>query len=81
MDVLSKGKVDICWVCSWRVKAHSALCVPCGKWIHGRCAGVKRVMPIFSGNFTCWKYEGNIGGPVEQDEKLCRNCMGIHISW
>ena len=39
-DVMSKSKVDPCGVCSMRVKANSALCLQCGKWIHGRCAGM-----------------------------------------
>ena len=60
-DILSKGKVDPCWVCQLRVKASSVLCVQCGSWIHGRCARVKRVTPEFSRNFTCRKCEGNIG--------------------
>ena len=34
------------------VKTDSVLCVQCGKWIHGRCAGVKRVTQL-SINFTC----------------------------
>ena len=70
-DGLSKSKVDPCGVCSLRVKTNSVLCVQCGKWIHGRCAGVKRVTPMFSRNFTCRKCEGNIGESVEQEEKLC----------
>ena len=44
---LSKSKVDPCVVSSFRVKANSVLCVQCGKWIHGRCAGVKIVTPRF----------------------------------
>ena len=27
--------------------------------------------PKFSRNFTCRKCEDNVGGPVEQEEKLC----------
>ena len=50
MDGLSKSKVDPCGVCSLRVKAISVLCVQCGKWIQGRCAGIKRVTPKFSRN-------------------------------
>ena len=46
-DGMSKSKVDPCGVCSLRVKANSVLCVQCGKLIHGRCAGVKRVTQIF----------------------------------
>ena len=40
---LSKSNVDPCDVCSMRVKSSSVLYVQCGKWIHSRCAGVKRV--------------------------------------
>ena len=68
---MSKSKVDPCGVCSLRVRANSVLCLQCGKLIHGRCAGVKRVTPLFSRNFTCRKCEGNIGEAVEQDEKQC----------
>ena len=31
--------------CSLRVRANSPLCLQCGKWIHGRCAGMKNVTP------------------------------------
>ena len=44
-DEMSKSKVDHCGDCSLREKANSVLCLHCGKWIHGRCAGVKRVTP------------------------------------
>ena len=44
-DGLSKSKVDPFGVCGLRVKANSVLCLRCGKWIHGRCAGVKMVTP------------------------------------
>ena len=47
------------------------LCAQCDRWIHGRCAGVKRVTPKFSRSFTCRKCEANIGEAVKQDEKLC----------
>ena len=60
-----------CGVCSLTVKANSVVCSQCGKWNHGRCAGVKMVTPKFSRNSTCRKCEGNIGEAVEQEEKLC----------
>ena len=47
-DGLSKSKVDSCAICSIRAKAKSVLCVLCGKWIHGRCATVKRMTQNFS---------------------------------
>ena len=43
-DGMSKRKVDPCMVSRIRVKASSVLC---GRWIHGRCAGVKMVTPKF----------------------------------
>ena len=46
-DGMSKSKVDPCGVCTLRVKANSVLCLQFGKWIHGRCAGMKRVTPNF----------------------------------
>ena len=46
-DGMSKNKVDPCGVCRLRVKVNSVLCLQCGKWIHGRCAGVKWVTPVF----------------------------------
>ena len=52
-DGLSKSKVDSCEVCTLRVKANLVLCVQCGKWIHGRCAGVKRVTPKKVKKFAC----------------------------
>ena len=51
-DGISKRKVDPCGFCCLRVKVNSVLCVQCGRWIHGRCAGVKRVTPKFSRNFA-----------------------------
>ena len=68
---MSKSKVDTCGVCNLRAKANSVLCLQCGKLIHGRCAGVKRVTQKSSRNFTCRKCEGNIGEAVEQEDKLC----------
>ena len=47
-DGLSKGKVGPCGVSSLRVKANSVLCIQCCKWIHSRCAGVRRVTPKLS---------------------------------
>ena len=70
-DGMSKSNVDSCEVCSLKVKANSVLCLQCGRWIHGGCAGVKMVTPMFSRNFTCQKCDGNIGEAVEQEEKLC----------
>ena len=42
---VSLSKVDPCDICGKRITANSVLCVKCWKWIHGRCAKVKRVAP------------------------------------
>ena len=47
-DGLSKSNVGPCVICSLRVKVISVLCVQCGRWTHGRCAGVKRLKTMFS---------------------------------
>ena len=70
-DGMSKSKVDPCGVYSQRVKANSVLCVQCCMWIHGRCARVKIVTPMFSRNCACRKCEGNIVEVVELEETLC----------
>ena len=48
-DGYSKSKVNPCYVCIFGVMANSVLCVQCGKWIHGRCAGVQRLLQRFQG--------------------------------
>ena len=70
-DGMSKSKVDPCGFYSLGVRTTSVLCVQRGKWIHGRCARVKRVTQKVSRYFTYRKCEGNIGEAVEQEEKLC----------
>ena len=40
---VSVSKVDPCGVCGKLVIANSVLCMKYGKWIHGRCAKVRRV--------------------------------------
>ena len=63
-DGMSKSKVDPCGVYCLRVKANSVLLLQCGKWIHGRCAGVKRVTKFFKKFYMqkmlreYWRYSG-----------------------
>ena len=67
---MSESKVELCAVCSLRVRANSVLCVHCAMWIHGRCVRVKMVITRFLRNFACWKCEGNVDETVEQFERL-----------
>ena len=68
---LSRGKIDPCGFCCMKVNDSSVLCGRHGKWIHGRCAGLKRLTPKISRNFTCRKCDVIIGEEVEQEEKFC----------
>ena len=43
MDGMCRSEVDPCGFCSLKVKTNSILCAQCGKWIHCRFVGVKRV--------------------------------------
>ena len=64
------GKVDPCGVCSLRVKVSTVLCLQCGKWMHGRSFGVKRVTEKFSINCAHMNYGMSVGEAVEQEGKL-----------
>ena len=47
------SRIDPCGICGKRVMANSVLCVKCRKWIHGRCAKVKRVTLRLGRDFAC----------------------------
>ena len=53
-DDLCKSRAEPCGAYSLRAKANSPLCVQCGKWIHGRCAGEKEASEI-SRHCVCGK--------------------------
>ncbi|XP_006819864.1 uncharacterized protein LOC102808533, partial [Saccoglossus kowalevskii] len=65
------SKVDPCGMCGKRVKVNSVRCVKCGKWIHGRCAKIKRVTQRLARDFACGRCKNGVGRVVEQEEKLC----------
>ena len=70
--VVSVSKVDPCGVCGKKVGVNSVLCVRCGKWIHGRCAGVKRVSSRLAKDFVCRRCDRGAEEMGEQIvEKLC----------
>ena len=60
------SKVDTCGICGKRVMANSVLCVKCRKWIHGRCAKLKRVILRLGRDFVCGRCKnyGFSGGVV-----------------
>ena len=63
------SKRDPCGICGKRVMENSELFVKCGKWIHGRCAKVKRVTPRLGRDIVCGrckKQANGLVGPVEE---------------
>ena len=47
-----KSKVDPCAKCDKRVMANVVMCTKCGKWVHERCAKMKRVTSILAKGFA-----------------------------
>ena len=74
---VSVSKVDPCGICAKRVMANSVLCVKCGKWIHGRCAKVKRVTPRLGRDFVCGRCKQVDDGLVEPMEELCEEVKTV----
>lgn len=48
-----KSRIDPCGICGRRVMKNSVCCTLCGKWIHSRCAKVKRVTNSLARMFEC----------------------------
>ena len=53
------------------------LCVKCRKWIHGRCAKVKRVTPRLGRDFVCGRCKRQVERLVEQVEELCEEAKTV----
>ena len=68
---VSVSKVDPCGICGKRVMANSVLCVKCGKWIHGKCAKIKRVTWRLGRDFVCGRCKKQADGLVELVEEWC----------
>ena len=47
-----KSKVDPCAHGGKRVMANSVMCTKCGKWVHSRCAKMKRVTSTLAKGFV-----------------------------
>ena len=65
-----KCKVDPCAKCGKRVMANSVMCTKCGKWVHGRCAKMKRATSTLAKGFACGLCVYTKGGIVEPREEL-----------
>lgn len=66
-----RSRIDPCSICGRRVMTNSVLCTCCGKWVHGRCAKVKRVTAGLAQNFVCARCLANENTETELVEELC----------
>ena len=48
-----KSKVDSCAKCGKRVMTNLVMCTKCDKWVHGRCAKMKRLTSTLAKGFVC----------------------------
>ena len=65
-----KSKVDPCAKYGKRVMANSVMCTKCGKWVHGRCAKMKRVTSTLAKGFVNKLCVDTKEGIVEPGEEL-----------
>ena len=65
-----KSKVDPSAKCGKRVMANSVMYTKCGKWVHGRCAKMKRVTSTLAEGFVCELCVYTKEGIVEPGEEI-----------
>ena len=73
-----KSKIDPCGVYGNRVMLNSVLCKKCGKWIHGRCAKMKRVTTSLAQGFVCVMCRKIAEGRVKPVEELCDGVESVN---
>ena len=49
---------------------NSAMCTKCGKWVHGRCAKIKKVTSTLAKGFACKLCVDTKKGIVEPGEEI-----------
>ena len=64
-------KVDPCGTCGKRLMANSVLCMKYRKWIHGRCAKVKRMTLRLGRDFVSGRCKKQADGFMDSVEELC----------
>ena len=65
-----ESKVDPYAKCGKRVMKNSVMCTKCGKWVHGRCAKMKRVISTLAKGFVCELCVYTKEGIVEPGEEI-----------
>jgi len=59
--------------------ASSILCTNCRKWIHGRCAKIKRVTPRLANKFACAWCRKVLERVMEPVKKLCDEVATVNL--
>ena len=67
---VEESKEDPCGVCGKRVMRNSCICTTCQKWIHAKCAGVKKITNRMAENFVCKKCRDIRNGSRNEQEQL-----------
>ena len=71
--VVVLAKIDPCGVCGKRAKVNCVKCKTCKKWIHARCARVKRVFCRMNENF---EFRVCMNGSNEECKNASNGCLG-----
>ena len=66
-----RSKVDPCGTCGKRLMSNAVLCTVCKKWIHARCAQMKKVSCSLAQQFICRRCEDIGDGKEKPVEVLC----------
>ena len=67
------SKIDLCGVCGKRAKVNCVRCKTFKKWVHARCARVKRVSCKMNGSFEC-------RACMNVSNKVCNNVLNVCLS-
>ena len=71
--VVVLAKIDPCSVCKKKAEVNFVRCKTCKKWVHARCARVKRVSCKMNGNFECRVC-------MNVSNKVCNNVLKFRLS-
>ena len=77
---VTASKIDPCDVCGRRVKVNvkAVFCTNCARWVHGRCASMKRVTPGLAKNFVCTSCTTLDEDGMEPIENLCHGVETVN---
>ena len=73
------SKIDPCGICGKRVRENSVLCVKCRKWIHGRCAKVKRVTLWLGRNVVCGRFKKQADACIHPIPHIIETSHRFHL--